>query len=61
MPPLPRGTCPDCGGDVALRKGGLIREHRVYRAQADQDLTVHLGRTNVCLGSGKPASVKAAA
>ncbi len=33
---LPRGICPVCGDDVALRKGGLVREHR----------------TPVCSGSG---------
>lgn len=27
MPLLPRGTCPTCGRDVALRKGDLLREH----------------------------------
>lgn len=25
---LRRGTCPACGRSVALRKGGLTREHR---------------------------------
>lgn len=27
MPPLLRGTCPGCGGDVALRRDGSTREH----------------------------------
>lgn len=55
MPPLPRGTCPVCRADVALRKGGLVREHRVYLPQREQDTTTHLGRTRVCEGSGKAA------
>lgn len=55
MTPLPRGRCPVCGGDVALRKGNIVREHRVYLPQRDQDTTAHLGRTRVCKGSGKPA------
>ena len=28
MPPLPRGVCPVCLSDVALRKRGRVREHR---------------------------------
>ena len=55
MSALPRGTCPECGADVALRKGGKAREHRVYRPQAEQDTTTHLGRTTVCKGSGRVA------
>jgi hypothetical protein len=53
MPPLPRGRCPVCGADVALRKGGLVREHRVYRPQLEQDPSTHLGRTRVCDGSAR--------
>lgn len=45
MPPLPRGKCPVCGREVALRKGNLIREHRPTSRS-----TIH-----VCPGSGKPA------
>lgn len=52
MTALPRGRCPKCHQDVALRKGGLLREHYVYRAQADQDVTVPLGRVRTCEGSG---------
>lgn len=26
---LPRGRCPECGRDVALRRGGELREHTV--------------------------------
>lgn len=37
---LPRGTCPSCGRNVALRKGGLVREHRAVDDAA------------VCRGSG---------
>lgn len=53
---LPRGRCPICGADVALRKGGLVREHRVYLPQREQDLSTPLGRTTVCAGSGLPSS-----
>jgi hypothetical protein len=55
MAPLPRGRCPVCGGDVALRKGSLVREHRVYLPQAEQDPSTPLGRTRVCEGSGRRA------
>lgn len=55
MPPLPRGRCPVCGYSVALRLGGLVREHRLYLPQREQDTTTHLGRMRVCEGSGGPA------
>lgn len=42
---LPRGICPSCDQVVALRKGGLVREHR--RAGAPDG--------PVCDGSGLPA------
>jgi hypothetical protein len=53
MPALPRAHCQVCGQTVAVRKGGLLREHYVYRPQAEQDLTRPLGRMRVCEGSGK--------
>jgi hypothetical protein len=53
--PLPRGTCPACHRDVALRVGGLVREHRVYLSQLDQDPSTRLGRLTVCEGAGRPA------
>lgn len=56
MAALPRGRCPVCGADVALRKGGKVREHRVYLPQRDQDTSTHLGRTRVCGGSGMAAA-----
>ena len=56
MSALPRGTCPVCGANVALRRGDLVREHRVYLLQSEQDTTTHLGRTRVCEGSGRKAS-----
>lgn len=31
MAPLPRAECPVCHGDVALRKGGELREHPDHR------------------------------
>lgn len=56
MSALERGRCAKCGKDVALRKGRLLREHYVYRAQAEQDLTTPLGRMRVCPGSGGVAA-----
>lgn len=41
---LPRGQCPVCRQDVAVRRGGEIREHRARSGAA------------VCKGSGKPAA-----
>ncbi len=56
MSSLPRGRCPVCDQDVALRKGGQLREHYVYRPQAEQDPTTPLGRVRTCEGSGgRPA------
>jgi hypothetical protein len=31
MTPLPRGRCPVCGDNVAVRVNGEIREHRRHR------------------------------
>jgi len=39
---LRRGTCPACNRDVAIRKGGLCREHR------DAQMIEH-----TCPGSGR--------
>jgi hypothetical protein len=53
MPGLPRGTCPACGADVALRRDGIVREHPDHRhpmygvAGAVRD-----GQVPVCEGSG---------
>ena len=30
---LPRARCPKCGREVALRKGGELREHRIGKGQ----------------------------
>ena len=51
---LPRGRCPICGQTAALRRNGVLREHYVYRPQAEQDQTTPLGRMRVCEGSGRP-------
>jgi hypothetical protein len=56
---LPRGRCSVCGGDVALRRNGVTREHRVYLPQREQDTTTPLGRTRVCEGSGHAAAAAA--
>jgi len=52
---LPRTVCPVCGKSVALRRRGELREHYVYRPQAEQDPTAPLGRMRVCEGSGQVA------
>lgn len=55
MPPLPRGRCPVCRADIALRKGGELREHRdqtheLYgTGQSDQ--------VPICAGSGRQPHV----
>lgn len=48
MSPLPRGACPVCGRDVALRKGGLVRYHQAPPRLQHQSL--------VCVGSGRIAT-----
>jgi hypothetical protein len=48
VPPLPRGDCPVCGAEVALRKGGLLREHRAP-IRADEELS---DKAKLCPGSG---------
>lgn len=53
MPPLPRGRCPECGADVALRKGGVLREHKDQRHElyaTGQD-----DKVPVCAGSAAKA------
>jgi len=55
MPPLPRAECPVCQKSVAVRTGGQMREHYVYRPQAEQDPSTTLGRMRVCEGSGQVA------
>jgi hypothetical protein len=59
MTGLPRGICPVCGKSVALRKGGLLREHYVYRPQLEQELDKPLGRVRVCEGSAQPGVFQA--
>jgi ParB family chromosome partitioning protein len=48
---LPRGHCGACGADVALRKGGLVREHGRYDPESPGTLL-----ETVCAGSGKAAA-----
>lgn len=54
MTALPRGKCPRCWSEVALRKGGLVREHRAPRTwnKKTHDESKDNG---VCRGSGKAA------
>ncbi len=69
MNALVRGSCPVCGRDVALRKGGLVREHRGDLCRCGHPLEGHHRfRYNcltpgcacahdelaTCTGSGKP-------
>ena len=56
MTALPRGTCPVCGKSVALRKGGLLREHYVYRPQLEQQPEIPMGRVRVCEGTAQKAT-----
>lgn len=54
MTPLPRGKCPTCERDVALRKGGLVREHQGSLIW-DAKRHTWTPRSSVCAGSGKKA------
>ena len=51
MPPLPRGRCPECGGEAALRNGGLLRQHRPAGG-----LGARIGLGEWCPGSGEKAA-----
>lgn len=52
----PRGTCPVCRLDVALRINGTVREHfDGYLPQAEQRPDLTNGRRKKCTGSGAPA------
>lgn len=48
MASLPRGSCPACGADVALRKGELVREHPDRRQPYPAPTCEGSGRLNVC-------------
>lgn len=54
MTALPRGKCPLCGADVALRKGGLVREH-VGSLRWDGARHGSFPRKRVCRGTAKKA------
>lgn len=47
---LPRGRCPSCGRDVALRKGGELREHGVREGR----------NAPVCVSSGQRPAIEGA-
>lgn len=54
-PALPRGRCPVCRAEVAVRKGSLVREHKDQR-----DALYATGRNDevpTCEGSGERALV----
>lgn len=54
MPPLPRGKCPVCGAEVALRRGNLVREHPDHRHHMySVPGAVRDGTVPTCAGSGK--------
>lgn len=48
MSALPRGTCPCCGHDVALRVHGEMREHR----WPSEVVGARLVKGAMCSGSG---------
>jgi hypothetical protein len=51
---LPRGICPVCESDVALRVNGTLREHRDARAATyGVPGAVREGMVPVCPGSGE--------
>ena len=55
MTALRRAECPNCGKSVPVRTNGMLREHYVYRLQADQRPLEPLGRVKVCPGTGTVA------
>lgn len=48
---LPHATCPVCRTDVALRKGGLLREHKDRRHELYA--TGQNDKVPLCPGSGR--------
>lgn len=48
---LARGACTVCGADVALRKGGQVREHRDHRHELYG--TGRAAEVPVCAGAGR--------
>lgn len=51
---LPRATCPVCRGDVALRRGSLLREHPDHRHEMYAvPNAVRDGLVPKCEGSGR--------
>ncbi len=59
MTSLPRATCPVCGGDIALRRGGLLREHPDHRHSLYG--TGRGDEVPKCPSSGKPVDWTGAA
>jgi hypothetical protein len=55
MTALPRGTCPVCGSEVALRKGNLVREHRRVVSERHPGWARPYWTRRVCEGSGQRA------
>jgi len=54
MGTLPRGNCPECGNEVALRKGDLVREHPAR--QISYLRNPKLPPRSVCPGAGRKAT-----
>jgi hypothetical protein len=51
---LPRGTCPVCKAEVAVRRGGQLREHPDHRhPKYGAAGAVRAGEVPVCPGSGQ--------
>lgn len=57
MAGLPRGICPTCGENVALRKNGTTREHWIRRAGTAL-VAANPQSGKLCAGSGSPAVKK---
>lgn len=50
---LPRAKCPTCGGVVAVRKAGELREHFQKNHAMFGTGTAKQGTVPICAGSGK--------
>jgi hypothetical protein len=51
---LPRGVCPVCKAEVAVRRGGQLREHPDHRhPKYGVAGAVRAGEVPVCAGSGR--------
>lgn len=56
MTRLPRGSCPVCYADVALRNGALVREHRGHLCRCGHPLGAHHRFRYNCMTLGCPCT-----